>query len=261
MKSMASKVLADYLNEGYTADDFLKALDVVLTQNYPNKPDNEKQTVKSLFSIGLGNINKLFPRVGAKATSEDPTDYIERWVHRYFHARTNRPSKSKANPKGSANDPALPVIVKETKRYTSEQIQQAIKDHNLFMNAENIQGALLEEYINSCASKDGWIWAEGETMRACDFVRFNPITHIPELVQIKNRDNTENSSSSAIRQGTQIRKWNRLKTRHKAGKPYPEFQWDKLNEIMKLSSENLMSEKGYNSFLAKVAQDNTHLLD
>lgn len=258
---MASKVLADYLNEGYTADDFLQILDKILEDKYSNLRDKEQDTVRALFSIGLGNINKLFPRVGAKADSEDPSDYIERWIHRYVHARENRPSQSKANPKGSANDPALPVIVKETKRYTSEQIQQAIKDHNLFMNAENIQGALLEEYINSCASKDGWIWAEGETMRACDFVRFNPTTHIPELVQIKNRDNTENSSSSAIRQGTQIRKWNRLKTRHKAGKPYPEFQWEKLNEIMKLSSENLMSEEGYNSFLAKVAQANTHLLD
>lgn len=258
---MASKVLADYLNEGYTADDFLKALAVVLEQNYSSKPNYELQTVKTLFSIGLGNINKLFPRVGVKTTSEDPKDYIERWVHRYFHARANRPSKSKANPKGSANDPALPVIVKETKRYTTKQMQQAIKDHNLFMNAENIQGALLEEYINSCAIKDGWIWAEGETMRACDFVRFNPITRIPELVQIKNRDNTENSSSSAIRQGTQIIKWNRLKTRHRAGKPYPVFQWDKLNEIMKISSDNLMSEEGYNKFLAKVAQANAHLLD
>lgn len=258
---MASKVLADYLNEGYTADDFLQILDTILENKYSNLADDEKDTVKALFSIGLGNINKLFPRVGAKTDSEDPSDYIERWIHRYVHARANRPSQSKANPKGSANDPALPVIVKETKRYTPERIQQAIKDHNLFMNAENIQGALLEEYINSCASKDGWIWAEGETMRACDFARFNPNTHIPELVQIKNRDNTENSSSSAIRQGTQIQKWNRLKTRHKNGKPYPEFQWESLNKIMKLSSDNLMSEDGYNAFLAVVAQNNEHLLD
>ena len=171
---MASKVLADYLNEGYTADDFLKSLDVVLTQNYPNKPDNEKQTVKNLFSIGLGNINKLFPRVGAKATSEDPTDYIERWVHRYFHARINRPSKSKANPKGSANDPALPVIVKETKRYTSEQIQQAIKDHNLFMNAENIQGALLERAISMrCPSmSSSWTRAWWTTSATTGAIRF-----------------------------------------------------------------------------------------
>lgn len=258
---MASKVLADYLSAGHTPDEFLTILDDLQEKQYPSVSSEVKDTVKTLFTIGLGNINKLFPRVGAKADSEDPADYISRWLHRYYNARSNRPSKTVANPKGSANDPALPVIVQENKQYSEQQITQAIRDHNLFMNAENIQGQLLEEYINTCARNDGWIWAEGETMRACDFARFNPITHIPELVQIKNRDNTENSSSAAIRQGTQIMKWNRLKTRHKQGKPYATFQWDKLNEIMHLAPQNQMSEEKYNQFLAKIARENPRLLE
>lgn len=255
---MSSKVLADY---NCSASQLLNIFDNLQKLKYPNIDAQLKSRVRELFIIGLGNINKLFPKVGTTTASKDPADYIERWLHRFYNAHNHRPSQSTSTPKGSANDPALSVIVQETKNYSGMQIKQAINDHNLFMNAENIQGSLLEEYIDSHASKDGWIWAEGETMRACDFVRSNPVTHIPELVQIKNRDNTENSSSSAIRQGTQIEKWNRLKTRRKNKKPYPEFQWDKLNKLMHISSNNLMSEKDYNLFLANIAHKNQRLLD
>jgi carbonic anhydrase len=46
------------------------------------------------------------------------------------------------------------------------------------------------------------------------------------VLQIKNRDNTENSSSSAIRNGTQIQKWFRSFSK-KGG-----TNWDNLPELM-----------------------------
>lgn len=72
--------------------------------------------------------------------------------------------------------------------------------HNLFMSAENIQGNLLEEYISVSTRPYGWIWCNGNVLRAIDFCSSDGAV----LLQIKNKSNTENSSSSAIRTGTTI---------------------------------------------------------
>lgn len=257
----SSKLLADYLNDGYSVQEIIETFESVQSQEYAEESKELRDKVKQLFLIGLSNINTMFPKVGVDPTSKNPKDYIKKWLHRYYRAHSKRPSLSSARPKNSANDPALPIIVQETKGYNTQQIEQAVKDHNLFMNAENVQGNLLEEYIDSKAQNNGWIWAEGKTLRACDFCRKSPSVGLPEYVQIKNRDNTENSSSSAIRRGTQITKWYRLKTRHKNKMPYPEFQWDNLNKIMSISNENKMSEEDYDAFLKQVGNKNSHLLD
>ncbi|GAB5055177.1 SinI family restriction endonuclease (plasmid) [Lactiplantibacillus plantarum] len=257
---MGSKLLADYLVLGYDNDELLSILDVIQQSEYSTFPAELHKKVRNLFTIGLGNINRLFPKVGVKSSSTNPEDYISKWLKRYYNAYTHRQSTLSAKPKGSSNDPALSLIVQSNRNYDNKRTHQALTDHNLFMSAENIQGALLEEYINIHAEKDGWIWAEGETMRACDFVRLDPVTYIPELIQIKNRDNTENSSSLAIRAGTQIKKWNRLKTKRKDNQPYPVFQWKMLNKMMKISPNNLMSEDNYRNFLQQVAINNNNLL-
>lgn len=42
-------------------------------------------------------------------------------------------------------------------------------NHNLFMSAENIQGNLLEEYIASKVHPYGFLWCDGNIVRAVDF--------------------------------------------------------------------------------------------
>lgn len=255
-----SKILYDYSDkDGYNIQDFFKILDQELDSNKYDLNESDKETVRNLFSLGTENIHS-FPKVGVKSDSTNPADYIEKWLNRYIKAHKNRPSSRVANPKSSADDPSLAIMVKAVENYTDDEINRAVKDHSLFMNAENVQGNLLEEYINTHASKEGWIWAEGETIRACDFVRNHPKYHYPEYIQIKNRDNTENSSSSAIRQGTTISKWNRLTTRKKNKKPYPVYNWEKLNELMRLDENNQLSEEDYRLFLQRVATTNKRLL-
>jgi len=88
------------------------------------------------------------------------------------------------------------------------------------MSAENILGLMLEEYLSINLQKHGWHCAWGETVRSVDFVNEDG-----SLLQIKNRSNSENSSSSAVRDGTEIEKWYRIKADR------IEYMWASLNKI------------------------------
>lgn len=63
---------------------------------------------------------------------------------------------------------------------------------------------------DSKCTDDDWVWCAGEVVKAVDFIRPSKQAGVDwESLQIKNRDNSENSSSSAIRNGTDIKKWYR----------------------------------------------------
>ena len=104
-------------------------------------------------------------------------------------------------------DDAVSVILQQCCNFTEEQTEQIKVEHQLSMSAENLVGALLERYIAQVLEPHGWIWCAGDFVRAIDFIKYNQSTKLWEAVQVKNRDNTENSSSSAIRQGTTVEKW------------------------------------------------------
>lgn len=90
-----------------------------------------------------------------------------------------------------------------------ELMPQAYDLHLKAMAAENSIGILLERFIASVLEPHGWIWCSGNTVRAVDFIE----PELGLLLQIKNRDNSENSSSSKIRQSSEISKWFRLYSR------------------------------------------------
>ena len=134
--------------------------------------------------------------------------------------------------------------------------------HNLFMSAENVQGNLLEEYISVSTRPYGWIWCAGNTLRAIDFCSSDGAV----LLQVKNKSNTENSSSSNIRQGTTILKWYRLGTRTVRGQKVPTYKWDALNAIINdhrtlfhLPPCN-MTEEHYIQFISNLANLNHDLI-
>ena len=101
------------------------------------------------------------------------------------------------------------------------------------MSAENCVGQLLEKYIDSVTCSSGWVWVAGDLIKAVDFIF--PENNSWKLLQIKNRSNSENSSSKAIRDGTKIEKWCRIKAEN--GMTY----WDSVPESMRnlgLSEDN-----------------------
>ena len=178
----------------------------------------------------------------------------------YSDAMTNLPSKRTANPKTSCSDPAVKTLVQYVTKVDDDTAELQSKHHNLFMSAENVQGGLLEEYINSVVSHYGWYWCAGNVMRSIDFCSSDGT-----LLQVKNKSNTENSSSSAIRSGTPIIKWYRLGTKSVSGKKVPDYKWATLNDIINThssikSDHCFMSEKGYQSFLAATAKNNPKII-
>lgn len=116
-----------------------------------------------------------------------------------------------------------------------ENLERAKNEHQLSMGAENLIGELLERYLASVMEPLGWIWCSGSTVKAVDLIK-PPGTPDGswQLLQVKNRDNSENSSSSAIRNGTDIKKWFRTFSKKKGSNwaAFPDA------EICQLVSEN-----------------------
>jgi hypothetical protein len=71
------------------------------------------------------------------------------------------------------------------------------------------------------------------------------------LLQIKNRSNSENSSSSTVRVGTEIEKWFRIKADR------IEYMWEKLNDICGTTE---LSEESFVIFVQKTISDNPKCL-
>ncbi|WP_436863549.1 SinI family restriction endonuclease [Acinetobacter haemolyticus] len=136
-------------------------------------------------------------------------------------------------------DEAVSVILQQCCNFTEVQTEKIKVEHQLSMSAENLVGALLERYIAQVLEPHGWIWCAGDFVRAIDFIKYNQSTQLWEAVQVKNRDNTENSSSSAIRHGTTIEKWFRTYSRPSSRREtntnwenFPEAEFrDQLSEV------------------------------
>lgn len=214
-----------------------------------------------IFDIAIVNPDR-FPGI-ALTVEKTPRNYIDRWVKSYYDAVNNPPSRRTANPKSACTDPAIAVIVRATQGMTEQQSTTGENNHNLFMSAENIQGNLLEEYIASKTRPYGFLWCNGNVLRAIDFCNSDGSF----FLQVKNKSNTENSSSSNIREGTTIEKWYRLGTKTRGGVKYPDFKWASLNALIsnhRTEGFNLppcaMSEQEYEEFLARVATANRDLI-
>lgn len=131
-------------------------------------------------------------------------------------------------------DPALATVMEIGYGKAKEDLEILVEGHRIAMVAENVVGELLERYIDMKLSDDDWIWCAGEVVKSVDFIRRGTQPDILwESLQIKNRDNSENSSSSAIRTGTDIKKWYRTVSRTGETK-WSEFpigsEEDKLDE-------------------------------
>lgn len=125
-------------------------------------------------------------------------DKRKKFVKKFFNAYRNRPSIKKGNPSKTIPDPLVAELatIRINNQYNNKEIT---KLHRASMASENLIGALLEEYIAINTIDKGWANCWGSTILATDFVSIRG-----ERLQIKNKTNTENSSSNKIRVGTNI---------------------------------------------------------
>ena len=235
-------------------------LQFIYSETKGNYSNFQFQDLDIIFNIALQN-KALFPAINMPSPPSINA-FIARWVKGYVDARSLLPSQRISTPKTSCSDPAIRAIVQTSKDLSDENSKKGEKIHNIFMSAENIQGNLLEEFIEIKIHEFGWIWCCGNVMRSVDFCSSDG----SKLLQIKNKSNTENSSSSAIRTGTDIEKWFRLGTRTVNGIREPNYKWSDLNNIInshKTDPQKIcnITEEDYIEFLRQVTLRNRQLIN
>lgn len=128
----------------------------------------------------------------------------------------------------------------------SDKLDEAIRHHMEAMGAENFIGWILESYIAWQAEQTGWIWCSGAIIRAVDFIKPTRNGNW-RMLQIKNRSNSENSSSSRVRLGTPIEKWFRVYA-NSGRTNWEAFPDDELRLRL--------SEKGFRDYIVKWIRKN-----
>ncbi|MCK8075294.1 SinI family restriction endonuclease [Vibrio sp. 1CM2L] len=169
---------------------------------------------------------------------------IDQWLKKYLNGYKNRKSVTHGNPTNTYDDDINDTIINEIRSdIDMKTINEASK---LLKRSQMAIGNLLEEYLAEELASHGWYMAWGETVRSTDLVSIDN-----ERLQVKNRNNTENSSSSQVRNGTDIIKWHRLNANN--GTKY----WPSL---VKLTGCQTLSEERFKSFIKQVVQNNNKVL-
>jgi len=198
-----------------------------------------------VFSAIVNDIERIPGNIGSKNDCERGA--IAKWLIRFQRGYDGRASQRVSNPPGTVADPVIEKIIgSRLTCLTQHDLNKITYAHRLGMSAENILGLILEEFLSVHLKAHGWHCAWGETVKSVDFVHENG-----SLLQIKNRSNSENSSSSAVRDGTQIEKWYRIKADR------IEYMWDKLNTICGTSH---LSETLFVAFVKETLSSNPDCL-
>ena len=178
--------------------------------------------------------------------SEDVNDFMRKWTNKFLNGYTNRSSQRISNPIGTQHDPILDEIISARIQHTTEDLESIKYGHRLSMSAENIAGSLLEEHIAEKLLSQGWHCCWGETMKSIDFCNEDG-----QLLQIKNSDNSENSSSKTVRDGTPIKHWFRRFSRTGA------TNWPALNNLVENEDdEDKLTEESFKLFVRNAVKNN-----
>lgn len=194
--------------------------------------------------LAVVEFSKAEPNLAVtrRPTKANPTPSASDLAHYEFLAQKfNRGhSRGELPQPGTVPDPALSNVMQYGYGISKDDLDGAVEGHRIAMVAENMVGDLLERYLNSVLN-NAWIWCAGEVVKHVDFIQPPSVQgeHWKAL-QIKNRDNSENSSSSAIRNGTSIKKWYRTKSRTGA------TMWD---DFPIESKNKTLSEEGFQNFI------------
>jgi hypothetical protein len=216
--------------------------------------------IQKLFDYALNHLY-LFPniRLSDYDSIEDAiSGYLYKWIQKYIDGHNQKPLESEINSIGEIDEALLQHLVVYFSRDCDDGESLALdayKQHFILMGLENLNGRVLEEYLKTILEPIGWIWCAGEVYRAVDFC------YILEdksdiLLQVKNKYNSENSSSSAIRDSTPITKWNRLNRPRKSNPTKPLDNWPELQKIVNCDDVNdALTENSY----LKYIDDNSNI--
>lgn len=201
--------------------------------------DKNKINLTKIFDYA-SVYSELFPSINVSKnhinTDEKVIGYLRNWINKFYLEREN-PALSKPLKNYGEIDNALAKRVSGINDELKANYEKLLEAHYIIMDAENKNGATLEEFISSVLENHNWIWCSGSVLTAIDFCKLDPAEIV--LLQVKNKYNTENSSSSKIRTGTEIKKWNRLsKPKVATGKNIPIPNWDELHKI--ISADDLL---------------------
>ena len=157
----------------------------------------------------------LFPETASKKGSKKSGElgsiaYIANLAGAFARGREVR----SPNAPSTVPDDLVSVILNKYFDEPLDSLAEVSRTHALSMGAENIVGDLLERYLAFKLEPLGWVWCSGSMIKAIDFIK-PPTSENNQwrVLQVKNRDNSENSSSKAIRDGTTIEKWHRCFSR------------------------------------------------
>ncbi len=177
---------------------------------------------------------------------EDVTDFMKKWTDKFLNGYDSRPSRRTSKAIGTQHDPILDEIISARIKNTTEDLEAIKYGHRLAMSAENITGSLLEEYIATVLIKYDWHCCWGETMKSIDFCNSDG-----QLLQVKNSDNSENSSSKAVRDDTEIQHWFRRFS--KKG----DTNWPALNDLVGIKKDaEKLSEYSFRRFVREAVSNN-----
>jgi len=205
-----------------------------------------KQEQPNLWESGFKHIFcacRKYPDLSPNVEASSEEETLRKWIRKYKNGSESRISRRISNLPGTIADPIIDTIINSRFPHLNDKALKQIKfAHRLSMSAENILGLLLEEYLAEQLVRFKWHCAWGESIRSVDFC-----SERQELLQIKNRSNSENSSSSRVRQGTTIEKWFRVHANTGA------YMWDELNQRFRV---NDFSEDAFKAFVKRVLQKN-----
>ncbi|NJR65376.1 MAG: SinI family restriction endonuclease, partial [Leptolyngbyaceae cyanobacterium CRU_2_3] len=193
------------------------------------------------------SLNPDQERLIAAMKGKTPEILAQSWLKKYRDSYENRISKRISQPPGTVADPIVSTIINaRLTQLTADQLEQIKYAHRLSMSAENIQGLLLEEFLAEQLSEYGWHCCWGESVRHVDFCNVDG-----SLLQVKNRSNSENSSSSRVRINQPIEKWCRVDA--KTGL----YRWSYFNNQY---GTTRFSEENFAMFVQEILTGNPNAL-
>lgn len=198
--------------------------------------------------VALIRFLSAYPEYAAGLRGKEaPSVGTEGYIHVAARNFANGRDPKRPTPPETIPDEMVSFVLQHYFDIPVESLDRAKNEHALSMGAENIVGDLLERYLASELEPHGWIWCSGSVVKAVDFVLPPARPALSwRLLQVKNRDNSENSSSSAIRKGTDIEKWHRTFSRKKSD------NWAAFPEEM---AKHKLSEVGFRTFVAGYLQE------
>lgn len=232
---MPRKRLSDF--KGYTKEQLIK-----IVKEEAGKDESNSLIVVANRIIDIPDYSCTIDI----AKEEGVEDFMKKWTRKYINGFKNRSSLRTSNPIGTQHDSILDEIIAARIPHTTKDLELIRYGHRLAMSAENIAGSLLEEYIATELLKYRWHCCWGETMKSIDFCNENG-----ELLQIKNSDNSENSSSKTVRDGTPIKYWFRRFSRTGT------TNWPALNKLVGITDKkDMLTEDSFKAFVRKAVQNN-----